>query len=90
MRLELRTFRHNDGIKIDHLPTAIAHQLIHALQEDDTISPFPLIIRWREIVADISERQRPEHGIHDRVSENIRITMTDQTQLMLDRDAPED
>ena len=75
MGLELGSLGNHHGIHIHHLPTTIPHKSHHLLQQHQAVGPLPLGIIRREIFADVTQREGPEQGIHDRVHEHIGITV---------------
>ena len=77
-----------DGaIDVADLPTALTHCLDSTQQEQRRIGVRPLLVRVGEPLANISQSCGSQHGIGQRVQQNVRIAVTIQTEVVVDLDS---
>ena len=62
----------------------------HRPQQLDRVGVPIAGIGIREALADVPQTRRPQEGVHDRVSENVRVGMPRQAQLARDLDPAQD
>lgn len=75
MGFEFRTLGNNDAIEITNGPAFFVDEAVHLFEEGEAVGAAPLLICGGEVMADIAEAERAEHGIHDGMSEDIGITV---------------
>ena len=68
-------------IQIAELPAAFAHERGNVTQQRDAVRALVARVGIRKMLADVTERERAEQGIHDGVREHIRVRVTVQTKL---------
>ena len=92
MGFQLGPLGDHHRIDVHHLPTPLRHQGHHLLQQLEAVGPLPLRIRRREVLADVSERQRTKQGIHHRMHQHIGIAVAIKAKPigMLQGDPTED
>src|SRR3546814_6940901 len=74
----------SDLIGIAEAPTGVEHELLAVVQKQAAVGAAPARIAGREMLADITQRQRAEQGIAQRVDHHIAIGMRDDTGIMGD------
>ena len=81
MRRELGRLREHGRIQIAELPAALAHERGNVPQQRNAVRALVARVGIRKVLADVTERERTEQGIHDGMREHIRVRVTVQTKL---------
>lgn len=81
VRRELGRWCEHGRIQIAELPAAFAHERGNVTQQRDAVRALVARVGIRKMLADVTERERTEQGIHDGVREHIRVRVTVQTKL---------
>ena len=81
VRRELGRLCEYGRIQIAELPAAFAHERGNVTQQRDAVRALVARVGIRKMLADVTERERAEQGIHDGMREHIRVRVTVQTKL---------
>ena len=80
VRRELGRLCEYGRIQIAELPAAFAHERGNVTQQCDAVRALVARVGIRKMLADVTERERTEQGIHDGVREHIRVRVPQQPQ----------
>src|SRR6267143_921121 len=75
------------GVDVDDLVAGLLQQARRKLEQIHSGHTLPLWVRFREVLADVTERGRAEQRVDDGVREYVRIGMSFEAERMLDMDA---
>ena len=81
VRRELGRLREHGRIQIAELPAALAHERGNVPQQRNAVRALVARVGIWKMLADVTERERAEQGIHDGMREHIRVRVTVQTKL---------
>lgn len=82
MGFEFRTLGDNDAIEIANGPAFLLDEAVDLFEEGEAVGAAPLLIRGGEVMANVAEAERAEHGIHDGMSEDIGITVAVEAAIV--------
>ena len=74
-----RRLRQNSRVDIGDGKAVFGKQRSDVSEQPEAVRPGVLRVRVREKLADIAERRRAEQGVHDRVGQNVRVRVTEQS-----------
>ncbi len=82
VRADLGPFADHGDIGIAQAPAARMQQAHAVIEELRAVGALPARIRWREMLADVAQRQRAEQGVAQRVDHHVAIAVGKHAALV--------
>src|SRR5437764_1868070 len=89
VRSQHRRLEHDRAIDVDGPPSCVAHHGRHPAEDRHAVGTGPRRVRVREVLADVTDGGRPEHGVGHCVGDDVAIAVPGQAPRSLDGDAAE-
>jgi hypothetical protein len=89
IRADFGLFTNQGDVRMDRYGSGGPRQRNRMIDKGRGGGSFPLGIRGRKVLADISRANRPQEGVHERVQTHIRIRMANQLERAGDIDPAE-